>query len=454
MPEVGFASALIGRILFFLLVGMVLCTRGRTRILGYVWLTNVDLFTFSSEPAVAVGVTNVIKILILPLYIIYVEGIGVLLKGSWRVVAALWTGLTLYCAVAVVWSPYPLAGAKMVAYLVSYGVLFLVFLRQWQLGALDRGFVLACLWGGLVLGLLQSYALGDPYGLFDEASFAPRFTSFTSPQSFALSFLILSGMTFLFRKRDFWFLLSLASGSMAIIFSGSRYVFISLVTMCLLGALGQAVRSDGVIKLRAFLDIRVVTATASLLLLVFVIRIVPGNRIQELIGSSEASNVDYERIGTVALRLALYEDAWNRVMNFRPSTVLLGAGTSSAAEIKLDVMPEYNSSNVDANRSLHNEFARAFYEWGAVGLVLLLSVCLLLTWKCARLGWALRPRGVVPFIGPLVGLWLSLSVENILSNAGAPGGTAIAMFLAVVAFLDQSAPQIGWAAYGNVRGRS
>ena len=68
----------------------------------------------------------------------------------------------------------------MVAYLIAYFVLFLIFCRAWGERWLDIGLLRLVAWSVIALAALQTFVLGDAWGGLEE-----RFTSFSAPQYFA-----------------------------------------------------------------------------------------------------------------------------------------------------------------------------------------------------------------------------------------------------------------------------
>lgn len=435
MPEVTKAVSLGLEAVFWALVALALFSRGRLRLCAYLGLIHLSIVSSSSDPTNVVGIADSVKIFVLPLLLLRTEGRVLIPSGAWRTAGYLWIVLTVYAAIATAWSPYTVAGLKMVAFLASDAILFLYFCRKWQDGTLNRQVVLASVWIGLGLAVFQSYVLSNPFGSL-EAGFAPRFTSFTSPQSFALFLLVHIGLLFSFRKMDTPFWITTIAGGIGILLTGSRFVFLGLCFLLLTAFISRANRYSKQFRIRRIVSFQSVFAACSLLLLVQMARAFPRNRLQELIGSSGEVEMDYQDVVNVGVRLAIYTDAEERIRRFSVANLLCGEGTSSAANVKMDVLTEYDAADVDANRSMHNEFLRAFYEWGITGFLLLMSVCVVVTRRCVKVGFSLPRHAFVPCVGLLAGIWLSLVVENFLSDPGGPGGTAIALFLAFAAMGD------------------
>ena len=99
---------------------------------------------------------------------------------------------------------------------------------------------------------------------------------------------------------------------------------------------------------------------------------------------------------------------------------------------------QYKIDALDPNRSIHNEWLRALYEWGVVGLVLMVAVIgtmligLLRRYRSARvkLGVAAALSFVPAFLGAFSG-------ENVLAGAGNALTLSLAIMIAL-AWVPQS----------------
>ena len=441
MADVTSGIFLLVRIMFWGLAVLSL-RKGRPGVIAYLCLVHLNVFSYTAQSVNAVSFENLVKVFMLPLFMLWRDRPLPKVPKDWKKASWLWMAVTVYACVATAWSTYPLAGLKMTAYLISYALLFLVFLRHWRSGSLNRQVILISLWSGLALAIVQSYILPNPFGLGDELDFAARFTSFCSPQSFGLFLVVHAAFLLCYADRDRMFWVSIVASSVGVLMTGSRYAFLGMAVLLL----GSFVFSkEGRVTHPALGRLpgkQVALGAATILLMIGLARTLPGNRLQELLGSPSSSVQSYEELGTVAFRFAVYEDAWERIQEFSHATALFGKGTSTSADVKIDILPTFNEDTVDANRSMHNEFLRALYEWGVTGLVLLSGFFFTITWRIWRVGLSGNGGKLIPLVALLPSLWLSMLVENTLSNPGEPAGTSIALILAFVAAVDWRKPPL------------
>jgi O-antigen ligase len=175
-------------------------------------------------------------------------------------------------------------------------------------------------------------------------------------------------------------------------------------------------------------------------LVTVLVHFAPENRLNELVDYAETSSSSYEDVGTFAWRVLIYQEAIDQILNRSALGLLLGSGTSSAGDVKVDVYSkQFTIEEVDANRSMHDEFLRALYEWGIVGLVLLLGFLASTFRFCWRRAKATREVSTLAYIALFPTLLLGLGVENILANAGHPAGTGYLLAFTFSLFLRQKA---------------
>jgi hypothetical protein len=306
----------------------------------------------------------------------------------------------------------------MVGYLYCYSVLFILFRRAWLESWLSVRFLIANLALALCLAVLQTYILGSPQ------SIEGRFTSFDSPQSFAAYLISIAAIVWFSNEKGVLRTVAIAAVVGGIFLSGSRYVLIGLGMLFALSFLRNWFEQAAAQRLRALFK-KLLYVTASILLSVaLLIHFAPENRLNELVSFAGTSSSSYEDVGTFAWRLLIYEEAITQLVNRSLPGLLVGSGTSSAGGIKVDVYSsDFTPDDVDANRSMHDEFLRAIYEWGVIGLVLLIGVLVstfLLCWKRAKLT---KEGPALAYIALFPAILLGLGVENILANSGHPVGT-------------------------------
>ena len=432
----------IVRALFWTLALAIVFLSKRWALLAYLVIIQVDVSGPGWASPTAVGLENGIKVVLLPL-ILLLRTSSWTLFSQWTRPFKLWLLFTAYVAIASLWSPYPVSAVKMVAYLLGYAVVFLVFAQSWRQGLLDTKQVIAALWLSLVLAAAQTYLLGNAFGsppklIIEQA----RFTTFAPPQSYA-AFLLACGVLLLFARSGtlspLWNAALALSGvgiAAGLLLVGSRYVVAGAFALLIVAGFAwlqpqwgrRAITRAMLIKPALF------SATALVLLISTASFVAPRNRIFALRELVSHGHFNPDAIGTFAWRLGAYQTAIDQIEARGPLQNVFGSGTSSGANVILAFNPTaFHENTIDANRSLHNEFLRAFYEWGLFGEVLFLafwvSVLIGLIRQTRHAGmettWALW--GLLPTLG------LGLLVENVLAGSGTPVGTGFVLVIAYVA---------------------
>ena len=113
---------------------------------------------------------------------------------------------------------------------------------------------------------------------------------------------------------------------------------------------------------------------------------------------------------------------------------LFGHGTSSGGMAALRTFPAvYKIDTIDPNRTIHNEWLRALYEWGVVGLALLGAVFTALFVSLIRLYRQRKWRlGVLVVFSFLPAFLAAFSTENVLAGAGNAVTMSLAMMIALL----------------------
>jgi len=426
----------VASVLFWTLAGVALIAPPRWALFSYLLLTQVDLSAADFASASTLGLDNAFRIVVIPTVLLLrlrSTAPAPVIRTAW---SRWWLLFATYVAIASLWSPFPLSAFKMLGYLYCYSALFILFRRAWAQSWFSVRFVIANLGVALGIAAVQTYVLGD------LASSEGRLTSFDDPQNFAAYLISIAAIVLFAGKNESgvlrWFALVGAAG--AIVLTGSRYVLIGLAMLALLSFLRQWFEQGSGAKLSALAK-RVAFVTAAILLLVTVlVHFAPENRLNELVDYAETSSSSYEDVGTFAWRVLIYQEAIDQILNRSALGLLLGSGTSSAGDVKVDVYSkQFSIEEVDANRSMHDEFLRALYEWGIVGLVLLLGFLTSTFRFCWRRAKATRAVSTLAYIALFPTLLLGLGVENILANAGHPAGTGYLLAFTFSLFLRQKA---------------
>ena len=174
-----------------------------------------------------------------------------------------------------------------------------------------------------------------------------------------------------------------------------------------------------------------ISFAALLLVAAGVLKALPENRLNEMLSAAVTSENSLQDVGTFVWRFSLYQKALDELTGRGLKSKLLGSGTSSAAALVLQT-GFFTESNVDPNRALHDEFLRSAYEWGAVGLLLLLAFLVQTVFICARLIRDHDSGEAWTFLAILIPLLISLTVENFLADSASPGGVAYNLALSAM----------------------
>jgi O-Antigen ligase len=434
MPD---EAVLVARVLLWVFAGGVLFLPMRWSLFCFILASHIDITTLTFHSATGVGFENTVRIAGLPMLLLLRTGFAPLRDMTWTLPHKLWLALIAYAAVAGCWSAFPLAAIKMVAYLIAYFVLYVIFCHAWAEGWLDTRSLRLIAWCVIALAVVQTYALDDAWGGLEE-----RFTSFSTPQYFA-AFLVTVLAILMFSGERGWFhYATCASLMFTIVFSGSRYVFVSMVALVLVACFQLVSGKHGSFSWRPNLPKLIVSLAVGAAGIGIFLSYLPYNRIDELVGAVSDDDATVEDVGTFAWRLGIYEDILEHLEKRTVVELFLGSGTSSGAALMLNHEPDhYDREGIDGNRVLHSEFLRALYEWGIPGFGLLLVFVLATTAgfvrKVAREGGG----PALAFAGALPSIVLGLAIENILAGAASAGGVGI---LLAMAFAWSAAPNEAW----------
>jgi hypothetical protein len=443
-------APIVARSLFWILALTILVAPRRWAVLAFLVVVQVDVSGPGWASPTAVGLENAIKIIGLPLLLLLRVGLPAV--PHYRSLAfKLWILFTAYVAIAGIWSPYPLSAAKMVVYLTSYAIVFLLFAEAWRQGLLDTKQIVLAVWLSLLLATVQTYVLGNSFGsppklIVEQA----RFTTFAPPQSYA-AFLVSAAALLLFatrrsRSRVESIALAMTGIGIAIgmVLVGSRYVFVGTsMLLAIWGALTlwKRIHSSAMSRYAA-LRAAMIGAAAFIIVIGSVAAVAPDNRIFALRHLVSHGRLNPDAIGTFEWRLGAYHTALDQIRARPLIEDVFGSGTSSAARAVVTFNPTaFPADTIDANRAIHNEFLRTFYEWGAIGSLLFLAFWAVLIAGFARTIRSLGIRATQTFWGLLPTLMLGLLLENVLAGSGTPVGTGFALVIAFTAAATASANQ-------------
>jgi len=411
------------RFLFFLLGGVSLVLPLRWALFSYLLLTQVSVFSPGFASATSVGWENAAKVLLIPTVL--------LIRYRWAPhsptqpveLSRWWLALVAYVILASLWSPFPLSAVKMIGYLYCYSVLFLLFRHAWRESWFTQGFLVANLYFVLGLAIVQTYIF---HGFFSADG---RFSTFSDGQSTAAYLICMLTLLLFHRRKGVIYWIALFSALCGILLTGSRYVFIGLAVLILLSPFGLFEQSSQ----PNFAKRAKMMAAALLGIFLmggYVVRFAPENRLNQLIEYTLSQSASYEDVGTLAWRMLIYQSALQELQERNGSRWFFGSGTSSSADVLLEVdRYSYTPDDVDGNRSMHDEFLRAFYEWGVPGFVFFVFFLASTLVFCLKKAIRQRCKPAWAYLAIFPTLLLGLTFENILANAGQPAGTGYLLVL-------------------------
>jgi O-antigen ligase len=414
-------------VLFWILAPLTASAPIRWSVPLYLLLVQIDLSSLGNFSTTSLGVENIIKVIIIPTILLMRIREQIHLNGWARKIAVFWAAFVAYACLTMAWSPYRTSAVKMAGYFYAYSVLFVVFTVAWQHDWLGSRTLMAIAWISLLGAVVQTYLFGNAFG--SDVEFGVwRFTTFSGAQSFA-PFLLCIVVLLLFRERlsVFTFLTSLAA-SAAILETGSRSIFLGLLWVLLVYGIFSATRSAQRIRLGMIFKRALWFAAAVAVILTVVVQFLPDNRLNEMVTAAVEKNATVDDVGTFGWRFSLYQRTLEEVTHRSPMRLLLGSGTSSGADLVLDA-GFFQEANVDPNRAIHDEFLRAVYEWGVLGL----CAFLLFFGSVVKFGFTTlrdyRSPQAWAFLAISVPLLISLTVENFLADSGSPGGVGYNLIL-------------------------
>lgn len=433
MLDASVPGVVAAQVLILVLVPCVLFAPLRWAVLAWLIMGNLDATGPGPSGIDNVGWLNALKSVALPLYLWW------RLRASpnspmTAVSAKFWLALTVYAAIAGLWSPFPLGAAKLVGNMVGTFLTFVVLERAARRGLVSSSFLAILIVSSLALGIAQTVYFGT-YG-FDGAARPARFSSFLSPQQYA-AFLV-AFLAIVIWHRKFSITTRLALGiavGTALVYNGSRTWFMGAMLVLLFylwsssrRILAGALMLASTVALGSLLAINLNQNTqgrydsASSRILATITALATGEDAEGEIG-----------LANLNFRLSIYGGAMNELRSATVPELVFGHGTSSGGDVIMRVFPhDYRLEHLDANRVIHNEWLRAFYEWGVIGLVLLLTVMAGLFVGLVRL----QKRGMsgvasaagLSFLPAFV---LALSTENIIAGAGNAVTMSLALLIAL-----------------------
>jgi hypothetical protein len=345
--------------------------------------------------------------------------------------------LTVYAAIAAIWAPYPYAALKLVGNMIGILGSIMVLEQAARRNVLDTRTILILMLCSLTLAGVQTFYFGGTNYGFDGPDQPSRFSSFIVAQQFAAYLVCFITLVLWLREIPFWMRTltgALLVGALAL--NGSRVWFFGAVIVVVAWFLTERLR------LSLLLACAILACLSSYFLFQafrpYEAALIDesSNRIIVTLRAIVTGVDSSQRVGLrdLTFRTEIYQGVVNDLYASSTSQLLFGHGTSSGAESVLRVFPNnYNAERLDPNRIVHNEWLRASYEWGLVGLLALVAVfvSLALGLNSFRQNPHHRARATaaLSFLGAFL---LAFSGENVLAGAGNAVSMSLALILALV----------------------
>src|SRR2546428_1102921 len=207
----------IAFVLFFVLTGGVLFLPLEWSIPAYLLIAQIDLSGPSFASTTTLGLENTLKVIILPVVLLWRIGWLTARHSRWPLIAKTWIVLVGYATVSAIWSSYPFSAMKMIGYFACYGILLIVFTSGWSRGWITDRAIAVVGWCVIGLAVVQTYVLGDIFGNSEG-----RFTAFSDTQGFAAFLLSLLALLLCGSSSKWWIHATEIILVIGIILTGSR----------------------------------------------------------------------------------------------------------------------------------------------------------------------------------------------------------------------------------------
>ena len=424
--------------LYFLLFLVTVFAPLRWSIISFLVLSTIDLGSQSAN----VGLLNTAKSIVLPVYLLWRFRAY---AGHGRVTAApiAWGCLILYVAVASAWSLFPMYAIKLVAHMLGSLVICMVLLRATKGGYLSFRTLVPVTIGSLAIATFHWIFVHGWGGETD------RFTTFMGAQAFAAFLAALYCGFLVTRFIGLSLRISLGTAlAVAMIFNGSRLWILGLCLITLCAIL--------VSSLRAWIKIFVVSAVLVMGAVVEggfeqIMNVIAGhaqtNRIAAALTDTYQGNLQATGLGTYKLRHELFFRTIQGIESGSLLQILFGHGTCNGALIAATL-----SKNPDPNRSMHDEWLRAIYEWGVAGLLIWLIFVGSLFAYAVRGARRDKECYSLPLLIYLPAFALGLSGENFIASAGSASSVGL-LVLVALASVSFRVPRRYAARFGSSQAR-
>ncbi len=391
-------------VLYVILFLIALFAPLRWSIIAFLLLSNIDLGSLSAS----IGAMNTAKAMILPVLMLWRFRAY---AGHEKITAApiAWSLLIVYVAVASAWSQFPAYAIKLIGHLLGSLIICMMLIRATKGGYLTVRTILPVTAAALGIATIHWFFL---HGWGGETE---RFTTFAGAQSFAafvtaLYCAALSSKSLRMAVRIPLCVVLFAS----VLLNGSRIWIIGLFVSTLLAIFVSEAKSwVKVVTWGLTLIVGAVFVAAFDPIMDLVAQQASSNRIAAAISDVYGGNFKARGLGTYNLRHELYQRTMESLESSSVLQLVFGHGTCNGALLTATM-----SKNPDPNRTMHNEWLRAIYEWGIVGLTIWLVFMGSLVVYAAKGAHTDRGNYSKPLLIYLPAFALGLSGENIIAGAG------------------------------------
>ena len=430
------AGEIVMTTMFCALAAFSLILKPRHAVVAYILLAQFDFGIAASYADASLGWETALKAIVLPTILLWRMRPIDLLPSACGGLRNCWLAFVGYAALAAAWSPYRLSALKMIGYFYAWTALFIIFTLAWRRKWLQSGSIILVASFTLVLAVVQTYLMGNPYG---DPDYDNRFTGFTGSQSFAPLLVSLAVLLCLCVRRTISGMCLGALVIVGVLLTGSRYNVLGLLWVILIIGIAYAQRRHRNFSFFALAKNIAIGVSIAVIIASGVLYSLPKNRVNELLDVFTTRNASIEDVRTVAWRFTIYAAALDELSSRGWRELLVGSGTSSAATVGIRT-GYFEAATVDYNRCMHDEFLRCVYEWGAIGLfsfVAFLWTGMRLSWKLARLQRSAEAWACLAIAGPLL---LGLLVENILALGASAAGVGYCLIFASLVAQFRPAP--------------
>jgi len=376
----------------------------RWSIIAFLILSNIDLGSLNER----IGILNTGKAMVLPVILLW----RFHAYSGHRKIAAppvTWSLLILYVVIASSWSLFPAYAIKLIGHMLGSLIICLMLTRATKAGYLSFETILPVTCG--VIGMAVFHWLF----LHSWGGETERFTTFSGAQAFA-AFVTAFYCAALFAKtlnptvRIALCVILIT----AVVANGSRIWIIGMLLSTLTAIFLSSVKpSIKILTLGATVIVLAVCTIAFDNIMDYVAHKASTNRIAAAITDAYGGNLQSRGLGTYNLRHVLFERTIQGIRSGSTTELILGHGTCNGYTIAATL-----SKTADPNRAIHNEWLRAMYEWGVIGLSLWTAFILSLLIYAAKGVRGEAAAYAKPLVVYLPAFVLGLTGENIIAGAG------------------------------------